>query len=81
MPGLPKSWRTFLNLASIGREILQVIRRGVLKNIFKPRTDWPGDSPRIRRGVQKQNVRPSLCHGREFCREVSKENVTKKPEN
>ena len=27
------------------------------KNIFELYTDWPGDSPKIRRGVQKQNDR------------------------
>ena len=55
-----------------------------MENIFEPRTDWPGDSPRIHRGVQNKMLQPnglSLCHGREVCGEVSNENVTKKTEN
>ena len=31
----------------------------VVENIFKPRTDWPGDSPRIRRGVQNNMLQPT----------------------
>ena len=31
----------------------------VIENIFEPRTDWPGDSPRIRRGVLNKMLQPT----------------------
>ena len=43
----------------VRREFKNARLQEVLENIFEPHTDWPRDSPRIRRGVQNKMLEPT----------------------